>query len=262
MEKKKKKGGVVSSVIVAVLFYACGILLTVVNISDLFTPAKDIMDIIEDDGELKDGQYVTVGIDAVVDWYAETKHTVNLIPVGKEQHCIAWLEDGSFISLTVKKSYYDEIDDLIDKTWEFLEDESNTAELPRPIVFKGRISKMKSEVIRYYNESLSSMGIDRDENTVYDFTIDTTQSKLSQWAWIAACMIIGTLFVILAVRTGRINKKSENTGYAGGDSPDQGGYTGQDYTYQSGYRTPGENPYQNPYNPSENNNYNNPGDGL
>ena len=261
MKKEKKKSGVAANVILAVFFYIMGVLLTVFNIKDLITPTNDIMDIIEEEGGVSDGQYVTVGVDAVLGWYAETKHTVNYIPVGKEQHCIVWLDDGTFISMTVKKSACDEVDPIIDDTWDYVDDESGTVQLPTPKVFKGRIRKLDSEERNYYSDAISEIGISRANNTVYDFTIDTTKTKTKQWLWIAVCVLLGTLFVIMAVRTGKKFKAENSGGYGSGSNGSDpymnvyNNYTGQgdagstysdNYTGQTGgeYRDPYSEPYQ------------------
>ena len=248
MNTGKKKSGVAGFVILAVMFFAFGIFYVVSDVKDLISPTRDILDIIDEDGDIEDGEFVNMGVDAVLDWYAETKHTVNYIPVGKEQHCVIWLDDYTFISMTVKKKDIDEIDELIDKTWGYIDGE--TDDWPSPIIFSGRIRKMDSEVLKYYNECIDDIVTDRSGCTIYAFTVDTTQSKVKTWLWIIALFAIGAAFTVGAVVKSKHNKEYDQAqdqahyGPVDGDriNVQPGDFSTSEGQYQSGNTT---NTYQN-----------------
>lgn len=180
MKKEKTKGGyiaqsvisLIAAILIAVLlFAACSD-----DIKYLFGKAKNMNNMLAEGG-LEKGEYVSVGVDAVVDWYAETTYKINgVIPAGSKWHCLIWLDDDSFISLTVKgKKNKDIINGLINDMEKYMN--YQTEELPSPVVFEGKITSIGSEVDEYYDDAIRYFGITGNE--VHYLTIDTTYSKTS-----------------------------------------------------------------------------------
>ena len=184
---KQKKQSVLGGVLTLVISVLIGVFLISSEGDYMFGEAKDFYEMLEDEGEPVKGEYVTLNVDAVVDWYAETQHKINgIIPAGSEQHCLVWLDNDAFISLTVKgKENIAKIDDLIDDTYAFLSYETDY--LPSGVTFEGRLTNVGSEVSQYYNDVLRLWEIDTTEGMeIYYLTIDTTQTK-------------GVLFIVLAL---------------------------------------------------------------
>lgn len=179
MKKEKTKGGyivqsvasLIAAILIALLLFAA----FSDDIKYLFGKAENMNEVLAE-GEPEKGEYVSVGVDAVVDWYAETTYKINgVIPAGSKWHCLIWLDDDSFISLTIKgKKNKDIINGLINDTEKYLNYE---AELPSPVVFEGKVTSIGTEVDEYYDDALRYYGITSSE--VHYLTIDTTYSKTS-----------------------------------------------------------------------------------
>ncbi|MBQ9610164.1 MAG: hypothetical protein IJV15_12070, partial [Lachnospiraceae bacterium] len=142
----EKKSTIVLRIIVcglfAVLLVGFGIFNLIKHADYYFGSAKNIDDMLAA-GNVEKDEYVSIGVDAVFDWYAETTHKVNGIPTGKEQHCIVWLSNGDIISLTVKgKKNYNKIDEIIDATWAAWDDETGMTGFHTPVVFEGKITNI------------------------------------------------------------------------------------------------------------------------
>lgn len=172
---------------------------------------QNINEMIEENGEPVKGEYVSVGVDAVLDWYAETEHRINgIIPVGTDMHCLVWLDDNSFISLTVKgNKNIEKIEKIIDETYAYMCYETDY--LPTPVVFKGRISTIDSEVSRYYEDALNAWGISVSSDaglTIYRLDIDTTQTKLKAWLMFLFIVVLDAMSIMLLVSEVKHNKKT------------------------------------------------------
>ena len=180
MKKEKTKGGYilqsVASLIVALLIALVLIAAGSDDLKYLFGKAENMNNVLAEGGPEK-GEYVSVGVDAVVDWYAETTYKINgIIPAGSKWHCLIWLDDDSFISLSVKgKKNKDIINGLINDTEKYMN--YQTDELPAPVVFEGKITSIGSEVDEYYDDAIRYYGITGME--VHYLTIDTSYSKTS-----------------------------------------------------------------------------------
>lgn len=180
MKNEKTKGGYIlqsvaslfaALLIALILFAACSD-----DLKYLFGKAENMNNVLAE-GTLEKGKYVSVGVDAVVDWYAETTWKINgIIPAGSKWHCLIWLDDDSFISLSVKgKKNKDIINGLINDTQRYIN--GQTDELPTPVVFEGKITSIGSDGDKYYNDALRREQLfGRD---VHYLTIDTSYSKTS-----------------------------------------------------------------------------------
>lgn len=180
MKKEKTKGGYVVQSVASLIAAILIALLLFAAFSDdikyLFGKAENMNNVLAE-GKPEKGEYVSVGVDAVVDWYAETTYKINgIIPAGSKWHCLIWLDDESFISLTVKgKKNKDIINGLINDTEKYLN--YQTDELPLPVVFEGKITSIGSEVDEYYDDAIRYYGLIGEE--VHYLTIDTSYSKTS-----------------------------------------------------------------------------------
>lgn len=204
----------------------------------LFGKATDINDMLEDGGSPEKGEYVSVGVDAVFDWYAETQYKINgIIPAGSKQHCIMWLDDDSIISLTVKgKKNIEKIDKIIEGTQDCLYGTSDT--LPSRIVFEGKVTDIGSEVKQYYNEVVLGSGY-----TIHYLTIDTTYSKTSIIIYgVVFLLIIGGFIAsfISGIRGVKKLKEAESATSGLSQSYSAQSYNGQGYNMQ-GYNGQGYN---------------------
>ena len=199
----EKKSSIILRIIFCGLFAALLVgfgIFNLINHADYyFGSAKNIDDMLVA-GNVEKDEYVSIGVDAVFDWYAETTHKVNGIPTGKEQHCIVWLSNGDIISMTVKgKKNYAKIDEIIDATWAAWDDETGMTALHTPVVFEGKITNVGYEVKQYYDEYVGDMEnagfFDYYGTRYYELTIDTTDNKMSMLMW----YIGGALIVVLMV---------------------------------------------------------------
>lgn len=207
-KQKNNKGSIGASIFGMVLFLLLGVLLFITDAEYLFSEPRDLNEMLAAGETPEKGEYVTVGVDAVVDWYAETEHKINgIIPIGKEQHCLVWLDDESFISMTVKGKNIDKVNKIVLETSYFLNGVSDA--LPTKVVFSGKISTIGSEVSEYYDEVLDAYGIYASDGLVIRYvTIDTTSTKLTSWLLIGVCLLIAVVFLITLVVAVK-NKKKE-----------------------------------------------------
>lgn len=270
--KKGKTGGIVGSVIMIIVCALLTFVLFVGEMDYLFGEPRDLNEIISDGASPQKGEYVTIGVDAVVDWYAETKYKINgVIPAGKEQHCILWLDNQSFISMTVKGKDIDKVNMLIDATTDYLN--KDTEYLPTPVVFSGKVTSIGTEVSKYWREGLEYYGISEfdPELTVYNLTIDTTETKTQMWLMIGLFAALTVVFVIVLIVNIKNRKKikeanaqaaaynaaqANNSGYNGGMYNSGSMYGGQDtMPYGTQDTSYGGGSQNTPYNDNNNNPY-------
>lgn len=202
-------GQIVTWVLLGLLFIFIGLVVFVGNSDYIFNGPKDFYDLEARNG-IEKGEYVSIPVDGVVDWYAETQHKINgFIPAGSEQHCLIWVDDYTFISMTVKgKNNIEKVDKIIDETWDYLS--GSASYLPSPVTFEGQLSTIDPEVEKFYKDALSQMGILYDSDyTIYYLTIDTTQTKGMLFLIIGFClvMVIASVIGIASAAKGIKNLK-------------------------------------------------------
>ncbi|MGN0152693.1 MAG: DUF6709 family protein [Wujia sp.] len=260
-KKQKSSNGIGGSIFGLILFLVLGIVLIISESKYLFSAPVDFNKEIADSGTPEKGTYVTVGVDAVVDWYAETEYKINgIIPAGKEQHCLLWLDDGSFVSMTVKGKNIDKVNKLIQETTYYLSGVSD--DLPTKVVFEGKVTSIGSEVSQYYNEVLDAYEISAADGLVIRYvTIDTTESKMRTWLMFGFCMLMAAVFVVTLVISVKNKKKAKQQQAA---MATQAAYSGSMQTGVDPYGNPiqpGVDPYGNPIQPGTDpyGNVNNPG---
>ena len=159
--------------------------------------SKELKEILyrEDLYSYKD-KFVSADIDAVIDVYAETKRTYNFIPVGKENHYILWLDDGSMMSLAISGKDK-EIEEIINSTWDYLDEKSDYL-TDKPLHVQGVIKSLGGDVRKYFDEALEYFGIDESVATIHYYEIDATESRLLNWVTSLIMLSIGGLLLYTA----------------------------------------------------------------
>ena len=147
---------------------------------------KDANQIIASGEELKKGDVVTLKIYYLTSAYAESKG--NFKTKQSAYHYIAWLEDGSLISISAHD--YDTIqkfNNFSNEIYNYSFGKTNTA--PAPITITGELHKIDSKIKQFYNEQVdaakytfnpNTMNMEKDESKfskVYDLEIDTNYSR-------------------------------------------------------------------------------------
>ncbi|MBE5953175.1 MAG: hypothetical protein E7257_03325 [Lachnospiraceae bacterium] len=198
--KEEKKASVAALVFGVIIVAGIIALYMGTHIDLMFHEPKDLMELIEEEGSPKKGEYVSVGIDAAVDCYAETKHRINgIIPAGTDMHYVLWLDDGSFISIKVNgKKNIEKLDKIVNETQRYVNGNSDT--LPAKYELSGVISTMDSEIEDYYRQDIRYWGIDESGYPIYYVEIDETQSKLSAWLMMGFFALIEVICVIALIK--------------------------------------------------------------
>ena len=179
MDKKEIFSKVVLGFL-TLIFLGISILPIIENGRYIFTgKAQDINKLMyEDCFEEYVDKYISADLDAIVDIYAETTHTYNYIPTGKDNHYIAWLEDDSFISITLKnKKQIEEAERVIDETWDYLDEKTDNF-TENPLHIEGVLKELDNDLEKYYQEVLTEYGVEENEFIIRHYTIDVSQSRL------------------------------------------------------------------------------------
>jgi hypothetical protein len=199
MEKNKDKyggliGGGVLIIIVGVVLLFFGVCIFIGDSDFIFNGADDIDTMIEE-LRLNSGEFTSVKIDATFGAYAETRHMINgVIPAGKEQHYIVWLDDDSLISVTVKgNDRYDIMDAIEEQTYEYID---NGGTFDTSVTYVGKISTISGELKKYYQEALDYLGADDANVNIYYLDIDTTETKGSILGLCLLFLVMGIAMVV------------------------------------------------------------------
>ncbi len=160
------------------------------------------------------GSRVTVGVDAVVDWYATMEHKRYGVKTSEEYYCMIWLDDGTFIGMKVYSSDKSKIDSIINATYNYLD---GLGDLPTPVTFKGTLKKMKGEEKQYFEDLLEDMDYDESEFDTYArfYTIDTTSSGIPGLVIAGVFLLVGIIFIIVGVCQKKKNKLTQQAGIQG-----------------------------------------------
>lgn len=173
---EKKSNPIVTYVIGIIFCAVMCILAFVVNKDVILDNYTEFYSMEEKEGVKKDA-YVELYVDGVIGNYAETTHTVNFIPTGKDQHYMLWLSNDEIISLTVKdKKLIAKLDEICDDTWDYIESESEEYNVKGTTV-KGVINTLDPEIEGYYKQWLNETGIAEAGLDVNYVAIDTTKTR-------------------------------------------------------------------------------------
>ena len=159
-------------------------------------------------GAPEEGEYVTLNVRFVLGNYAETKHKRYFITTGTDQHYAIILDDGSIMSVKVKKQAdIDALEDMVDPTWKYINQE--TKEPPVSILtLTGRISTMDSQIKGFYEQALTGAGINSTVvEKIHQLTLDATETRFSQFLLLLGILAIAIVCFIGAIASRRQMKK-------------------------------------------------------
>jgi hypothetical protein len=233
-KKDGSMGGGILLIIVGVVLAFLGVCTFIGDSDFIFNGADDINTMIEE-LRLNPGEYTSVRIDANFGAYAETLHMINgVIPAGKEQHYIVWLDDGSLISVTVKgSSKYDKMDAIEEQTYEYID---NGGTLGKSITYVGKISTISGDLKKYYREALDYLGADDSSANIRYLDIDTTETKGSI---IGICVLFLVMGIAMAaggiglIKSGK--KKKEAAAQIANQAAFAQNMAGNTFPYTNGY---------------------------
>ena len=123
------------------------------------------------------GEHVSVDVDAVFEQFAETKHTWNGIPTGKDKHFLIWLDDGSVIAAAVPGRKAQPVEDLIEQTRDYINGISNELTTEK-VHLEGTLQSMGGELQKYYDEVLDEIGAKDADLEIRYYQVDCTNSRL------------------------------------------------------------------------------------
>lgn len=265
MKPKKHNAGQVIVLAMCMLLMFVMAFVMFVGDSDylLGKEARDVMDYADDGVAPPKGIHIKVNVDACLGNYAETQHKINgIIPAGKEEHYIVWLDNNAALSITVKnKKTINKLNSIIDDTWDYLDGVSDT--LPSSITIEGQVSTMDSELEGYYDDYLEDMGFADSGFPIYYVTVDNTDTRATGWLIVGVLLVIGIgcligmISVIKAIKREKAaaenvqntyagnmgnnaNVFGNNSAYNNGAYGDNSAYNNGAYDYNSTYNN---NPY-------------------
>lgn len=146
---------------------------------------------------------VSIEVFTVLGNYAETEHTYGIIPIGKDQHYIVWLEDGSVISISTSNLFQKkELEKLYKATWDYFESEDGHFDYSCVKTFNGTIGKLNSELDGFYRSYLDELGYTEDDGMILDMTINISDTPVAYLIKIGVSALIqaGILMFILIER--------------------------------------------------------------
>lgn len=280
MKPKKHNAGQVIVLAMCMLLMFVMAFVMFVGDSDylLGKEARDVMDYADDGVAPPKGVHIKVNVDACLGNYAETQHKINgIIPAGKEEHYIVWLDNDAALSITVKnKKTINKLNSIIDDTWDYLDGVSDT--LPSSITIEGQVSTMDSELEGYYDDYLEEMGFADSGFPIYYVTVDNTDTRATGWLIVGVLLVIGIgcligmISIIKAIKREKAaaenvqntyagnmgnnaNVFGNNSAYNNGAYGDNSAYNNGAYDYNSTYNN-------NPYADSQYGNNNNMTSGM
>ena len=160
--------------------------------------------VINDDIDRYENKYVSLDVDAIIDVFGQTKHTINgIIPTGTDTHYIVWLMDESFIGLSTNKNI-DALDKVLQDTYNYLDYKSEylTAE---PVHVEGKLERLTGELSGYYRDVLRQWNIDSSDYPIHYNTINATESRLYILA-VSLLSILAGLVLLATAFPDKINK--------------------------------------------------------
>ena len=226
MKPKKHNAGQVIVLAMCMLLMFVMAFVMFVGDSDylLGKEARDVMDYADDGVAPPKGIHIKVNVDACLGNYAETQHKINgIIPAGKEEHYIVWLDNNAALSITVKnKKTINKLNSIIDDTWDYLDGVSDT--LPSSITIEGQVNTMDSELEGYYDDYLEDMGFADSGFPIYYVTVDNTDTRATGWLIVGVLLVIGIgcligmILVIKAIKREKAAAEAVQNTYAGNDA--------------------------------------------
>ena len=189
---KIKKYNTGTYIIGMAVFFIIAILVIIIDFNRLFAKPEDLNSIVKKGGKPHAGDYVSVEVNMYDKpmAYAKAEYKLyGIIPSGWMYYYIYQLDNGAYISLSVRKDVANKLDGFAD------------GKARGTVVVAGELEKMNDEIQAYYTKTFGYFGIgDEGSTTIYNLTIDDTDSILSSWIVIIVSLIFMLLFAFLLVR--------------------------------------------------------------
>ena len=183
------------------VFALIAILIVIIDFNRLFTKPENLNKRVKNGFKPAAGEYVSIDIRQkdIMYGYAEADYKLyGVIPSGREYYYIIQLSNGGYISDSVRKNMAAKLDSL----------RKNGGET---IVLKGVLEKMNTEIQDYYSRTLSAYGIgDEGGVTIYNLTVDSTDSLFSAWLLIGISIVFALFFTLMLVRSIRFKKENKD----------------------------------------------------
>ena len=189
------------SIIIGIFFLLLGGVYSAINWSYMVMgKTTNLNETVQNGGAPEQGEYVTLNVRFVLGNYAETKHKRYFITTGTDQHYAIILDDGSIMSVKVKKQAdIDALEAMVNPTWDYINQETDN--VPSQILtLTGRISSMDSQIKGFYEQALSGAGINNTVvDTIHQVTLDATETRFSQFLLLLGIIAIAAVCFICAL---------------------------------------------------------------
>ena len=179
----------------------------------LTNKVPEFSDVLAESGEGKLPRgYVKMKVDALVDIYATYTERHYFI-TRKSDFYIAWLDDDSFITVTVPEGHdSDVLDEIIDDTWDYATGVTNVL-TDKSVEYYGFVQPLVDQANELYDERLEECGIDKNENLVRRQMVKcTTNVKRDVWTGIlfgvGLMVAIIIWFVSILVKNGKASAQT------------------------------------------------------
>lgn len=191
-----------------IIYLVAGLIVFALNFSGigyvLTGHTKDINDMIESGKEPDSGDYVSMKVKYVIDWYAKLTTTRRTTKI-TTYHCLAVLDNGKIISIgvSVNSDEFKKLNALLYPTYYYLTGKTTTE--PTPVYIEGKIQKINSEISGYYTSALSTLGYTSSDR--YMLNIDTTQNRAFGAIMLAIAIALMSVGGVLTYR--EVKKRKE-----------------------------------------------------
>ncbi|MCQ2503499.1 MAG: hypothetical protein MJ084_07115 [Saccharofermentans sp.] len=144
-------------------------------------------------------QWVSYEVAGCLGEYCEGTDTYGFIPTGHQYYYVVWMNDGSFMPISVsKKADKEYLDSLTDATYYYLDDKTDYI-MSEPRTFVGTVKKtQESEAAGYYREALDDFGINGMEYTIHNELFDCTSSKTNYIVMISLLTCLPIICIIVS----------------------------------------------------------------
>lgn len=208
--KKKSRKSLTIRAIISIAIVIGLLALTDFAVFDVITGPTELD--ITAQPERYEGKYVTIDAQNFLTDYVEHTTTTTNTKTGSRStsvdgnsyivfNAVDDYENGFsvwyYYSIYMKKDLKTQIYGLIDDTWNYWADETNTVAPPAKLKVTGTWTKLEPQLERYYKETLEEMGIvESDYDVVYLYTIDTSKLGGQSVGFFWACMVAALLLLI------------------------------------------------------------------
>lgn len=211
LRKKARKSHVIRAVISLVAAIAI-LIWTKFAVFDVITGASDLD--VERNPALYEWKYVSVEADAVLSDYVEHTTTTTRKYGGSSTSTDGYsyivLESVPdyanntstwyFYSVYMRKSEQSRMNLLMNKAWDYLEDETGTVAPPDTFKVKGTWTPMEADMERYFRESLADMGLEEGEyDKFYFYNLETDKLGGQYYVFFWVLQVVALALILYAV---------------------------------------------------------------